>query len=114
MVPETNTCRVLNFAEVEYENQDFTDTVADTRSTGPLGGIQKEEFRRYLAETIRNLPEREQLIVSLYYDEELNLKEIACVLGVGESRVSQLLSQAHLRMRAMLAEFIESETHEVG
>jgi RNA polymerase sigma factor for flagellar operon FliA len=114
MVLETNTCRVLNFADVEYEDQDFTDTVADTRSTGPLGGMQKEEFRRYLVEAIRNLPEREQLIVSLYYDEELNLKEIGCVLGVSESRISQLLSQAHLRMRTMLAEQLEPELHEVG
>lgn len=114
LVLETNTCRVLNFADMEYEDQDFTDTVADTRSSGPLGGIQKEEFRRYLADAIRNLPEREQLIVSLYYDEELNLKEIGCVLGVSESRVSQLLSQAHMRMRATLAEFIEPELHEAG
>ena len=114
LVLETNTCRVLNFVEVEYEDQDFSDSVADTRNAGPLGGIQQEEFRHYLAEAIRGLPEREQLIVSLYYDEELNLKEIGCVLGVSESRVSQLLSQAHLRMRASLAEFIEPELHETG
>ena len=114
LVLETNTCRVLNFVEVEYEDQDFSDTVADTRSIGPLGGIQNEEFRHYLAEAIRGLPEREQLIVSLYYDEELNLKEIGCVLGVSESRVSQLLSQAHLRMRSMLAEFLEPELDETG
>ena len=58
--------------------------------------------------------EREQLIVSLYYDEELNLKEIGSVLGVSESRVSQLLSQAHLRMRATLSEFLEPELHAAG
>jgi RNA polymerase sigma factor for flagellar operon FliA len=114
LVMETNTCRVLNFAEVEFEDQDFTDSVADTRNSGPLGGIQNEEFRHYLAEAIRGLPEREQLIVSLYYDEELNLKEIGCVLGVSESRVSQLLSQAHLRMRTTLSEFLEPELHETG
>jgi len=114
LVLETNTCRVLNFAEVEYEDQDFTETVSDTRGSGPLGGLQKEEFRQYLADSIRALPEREQLIVSLYYDEELNLKEIGSVLGVSESRVSQLLSQAHMRMRNMMAEFIEPELHEAG
>ena len=113
LVLETNTCRVLNFGEVEYEDQDFSDTVADT-TAGPLGGIQNEEFRQYLAEAIRALPEREQLIVSLYYDEELNLKEIGSVLGVSESRVSQLLSQAHLRMRTTLAEFIEPQLNEAG
>lgn len=114
LVQETNTCRVLNFAEVEYEDQNFSDSVADTRTSGPLRGIQDAEFRHYLSEAIRGLPEREQLIVSLYYDEELNLKEIGCVLGVSESRVSQLMSQAHLRMRAMLAEFLQPELHEAG
>lgn len=114
LVLETNTCRVLNFAEVAYEDQDFSETVSDNQRSGPLGGLQKEEFQHYLAESIRALPEREQLIVSLYYDEELNLKEIGSVLGVSESRVSQLLSQAHVRMRNMMSEFIEPELNEAG
>lgn len=113
LVLETNTCRVLNFVEVEHDDQDFSDTVADN-TTGPLGGIQNEEFRQFVAEVIRDLPEREQLIISLYYDEELNLKEIGCVLGVSESRVSQLLSQAYSRMRGSLREFIEPELQEAG
>lgn len=114
LVQETNSCRVLNFVEVGYEDQDFSDSVVDTRNSGPLGGMQHEEFHQYLSKAIRELPEREQLIVSLYYDEELNLKEIGCVLGVSESRISQLLSQAHVRMRGMLAEFLEPELHETG
>jgi RNA polymerase sigma factor for flagellar operon FliA len=109
LVWETNTCRLLNFAEVEYDERSFSDGVADHREAGPLGGIEKSELRQYLAKAITALPEREQLIVSLYYDEELNLKEIGCVLGVSESRISQLLSQAHLRMRAGLAEYLAVE-----
>lgn len=109
LVLETNTCRVLNFTDVSYEDQDFTDKVADSSHGGPLGGLQREEFRDYLIEAIKTLPDREQLIVTLYYDEELNLKEIGCVLGVSESRVSQLLSQAHLRLRESMAEFLEPE-----
>ena len=114
LVQETNTCRVLNFVEVEYEDQHFSDTVADTSIQGPLQDIQRDEFRQYLGEAIQLLPEREQLIVSLYYDDELNLKEIGCVLGVSESRVSQLLSQAHMRIRKTLAELLEPETDEAG
>lgn len=106
LVWETNTCRLLNFAEVEYDDRAFSDSVADQTVTTPLDGIQKSELRQYLAEAIKALPEREQLIVSLYYDEELNLKEIGCVLGVSESRVSQLLSQAHMRMRTNLADYL--------
>ena len=114
LVLETNTCRVLNFIDDEYDDQNFSDTVKDESVQGPLGGIQRDEFKQYLSDAIKMLPEREQLIISLYYDEELNLKEIGSVLGVSESRVSQLMSQAHLRMRNSLKEFIEPEQQEVG
>ncbi|HCB42931.1 MAG TPA: RNA polymerase sigma factor FliA [Pseudomonas sp.] len=68
----------------------------------PLSGLQDERFRAALVEAIDGLPERERLLLSLYYDEELNLKEIGTVLGVSESRVSQLHSQCAARLRAKL------------
>lgn len=68
----------------------------------PLSGLQDERFRMALIEAIDTLPERERLLLSLYYDEELNLKEIGAVLGVSESRVSQLHSQCAARLRAKL------------
>lgn len=68
----------------------------------PLSGLQDERFRAALVEAIDGLPERERLLLSLYYDEELNLKEIGAVLGVSESRVSQLHSQCAARLRAKL------------
>ncbi len=71
----------------------------------PLGGLQDERFRAALVEAIEGLPEREKLVLSLYYDEELNLKEIGAVLGVSESRVSQLHSQCAARLRARLADW---------
>ena len=114
MVLETNTCRVLNFVDVEYDDQNYCDGVADKSQQGPLKGIQNDEFKQNLVKAIKGLPDREQLIISLYYDEDLNLKEIGSVLGVSESRVSQLMSQAHVRMRTTLQEFIEPETQEVG
>ena len=64
--------------------------------------MQKDALRQQLAHAITELPEREQLVLSLYYDEELNLKEIGEVLGVSESRVSQLHSQAAQRLRSRL------------
>lgn len=69
----------------------------------PLSDLQDERFRGALIEAIDTLPERERLLLSLYYDEELNLKEIGAVLGVSESRVSQLHSQCAARLRAKLA-----------
>ena len=58
-----------------------------------------------LAKEIDDLPEREKLVLSLYYNEELNLKEIGAVLGVSESRVSQIHSQAAMRLRARLSDW---------
>ena len=74
-------------------------------SDNPLDGLASDAFRSSLAEAIEALPEREKLVLSLYYQEELNLKEIGAVLGVSESRVSQIHSQAALRLRGRLADW---------
>jgi len=67
--------------------------------------VQSDALRRQLAGAISALPERERLVLALYYDEELNLKEIGLVLGVSESRVSQIHSQAALRLRSKMADW---------
>ena len=68
---------------------------------------QKAQFQRDLADAIKQLPEREQLVMSLYYDEAMNLREIGAVLGVSESRVCQIHGQAMVRLRARLGDWIE-------
>ncbi|ADJ27874.1 RNA polymerase sigma factor FliA [Nitrosococcus watsonii] len=70
---------------------------------GPYEGLQDQNFRGALVEAIEGLPERERLVMSLYYVEDLNLREIGEVLGVSESRVSQIHSQAVLRLRSRLS-----------
>lgn len=75
----------------------------------PFETVQKRELRRILADIIEDLPEREQLILSLYYQEELTMKEIGHILGVNESRVSQLHTRAVLRMRAKLQGTLKKE-----
>lgn len=74
-------------------------------SDNPLDGLASAAFRSSLVEAIEGLPEREKLVLSLYYQEELNLKEIGAVLGVSESRVSQIHSQAAARLRSRLADW---------
>lgn len=74
-------------------------------SDNPLEGITSDAFRHSLAGAINELPEREKLVLSLYYQDELNLKEIGAVIGVSESRVSQIHSQAAMRLRARLSEW---------
>jgi len=76
---------------------------------GPLERLESSEFRQYMKRAIGSLPEREQLVMSLYYDEDLNLREIGDVLGVTESRVCQIHAQAVLRLRARLRDW--RETH---
>ena len=71
--------------------------------------LQQQNFQTALAQAIEQLPERERLVISLYYDEELNLREIGKVLDVSESRVSQICSQAMLRLRARLTEWLDAD-----
>jgi RNA polymerase sigma factor for flagellar operon FliA len=66
--------------------------------------VEQDDLRRRLINAISEMPERDQLLLSLYYEQELNLKEIGLVLGVSESRVSQLHSQAALALRAKLTD----------
>ena len=71
---------------------------------GPDKEVMDASFRDTLAQCIDNLPEREKLVLSLYYEEDLNLKEIGAVLDVSESRVCQIHSQATCRLKAKMAE----------
>ncbi|MCE0494573.1 RNA polymerase sigma factor FliA [Vibrio salinus] len=75
----------------------------------PFKGVADESFRKALVESIKSLPEREALVLSLYYDEELNLKEIGEVIGVSESRVSQILSQTMQRLRTKLSSWTQND-----
>ncbi len=78
------------------------DTIEDVQGPEPQAALDETETREALAEAIAALPERERIVVTLYYYEELTLREIGEVLGVTESRVSQLHTKAILRLRARL------------
>lgn len=71
----------------------------DDSATEAFDRIEKEEQKRMLAEAVAKLPEKEQLVLALYYQEELTLKEIAKVMSLSESRICQLHSQAMVRLR---------------
>ncbi|UZD55754.1 RNA polymerase sigma factor FliA [Caldimonas aquatica] len=84
------------------DKDDYLDRhVADTEAD-PLRILNDQRLRRALVEAIKTLPEREQYVMSMYYEQDMNLKEIAAVLGVTESRVCQLHSQSIARLRVKL------------
>jgi RNA polymerase sigma factor FliA len=78
------------------------DTISDPRADDPQESLASSEVKDRLTEAISSLPEREQLVVALYYYENLTLREIGEVLGVTESRVSQLHTKAVMRLKAGL------------
>ena len=84
----------------------------DGGDTGPLEQLNRTAFMEALADTIDALPERERLVMALYYDEELNLREIGDVLGVSESRVCQIHGQALVRIRARMGSWVNKESNE--
>ena len=97
--------RLFSFEEMINPTDDGPAESVANDDPGPTKLFEREAFVKALSNAINNLPEREKLVLSLYYDEELNLKEIGQVLGVSESRVSQIHSQAALRLRSRLSEW---------
>jgi len=82
----------------------FLDRYCTDSSADPLQALMNTGFRSAVIEAIEALPEREKILMGLYYEQEMNLKEIGAIMGVSESRVCQLHSQAVARMRARLRE----------
>jgi RNA polymerase sigma factor for flagellar operon FliA len=97
IVEDSAGCQISSLTTEEGE-MTLTDSSAD-----PFRDVVDEDFRAALAEAISNLPERERLVMSLYYDDELNLKEIGAALRVSESRICQIHGQALVRLQARLA-----------
>lgn len=95
------------FSLDEFSDNDETQALPITAPlSGPIEILQSENFQSALTEAIKTLPERECLLMSLYYNEELNLKEIGEVLGISESRVSQIHSQIVIRLRSKLSDWL--------
>ncbi len=81
---------------------DFLDRHVADEDASPVALLQDRRMREALVAAIKQLPEREQYVMSMYYEQDMNLKEIAAVLGVTESRVCQLHSQSIARLRAKM------------
>lgn len=103
------SCRIFSIDELLENGDSSLEACADIGAT-PIDRLTRAGFSAALADAISSLPERERMVVSMYYDDELNLREIGVVLGVSESRVCQIQSQAMLRLRARMHDWLDDST----
>jgi RNA polymerase sigma factor for flagellar operon FliA len=107
LVQDAASCRLFSFDQMSTGDEESSPADhARDEGPGPFEHIEDAGFRDALAAAINLLPEREKLVLSLYYDEDMNLREIGAVLEVSESRVCQIHGQALVRLRARLAEWL--------
>jgi len=104
ILTESMSAHIFSFDQPD-ENTGETITLPESKDIGPSEHMQHGSFKTALANAIKNLPERESLVMSLYYDEDLNLREIGEILGVSESRVCQIHGQALMRLKARLSDW---------
>jgi RNA polymerase sigma factor for flagellar operon FliA len=108
ILEDSSSCRLFSIEELSESGDHYLDE-ARNFAEEPIVGLSREGLQKAVADAITGLPEREQLVLSLYYEEELNLREIGEVLNISESRVSQISSQAVLRLRARLSGWLEQK-----
>jgi len=101
LLRETNSGQLYGYDDIGMTDDVMQLGIHET-NYDPARDASKSEFLEQLSETISDIPEREGLVLSLYYEEEFNLKEIGEVLGVSESRVCQIHSQAMARVRSRM------------
>lgn len=106
IIREAVSCQLLRLDDGEEGGESALDRLRDD-SADPFEEAADDSVRRAVIAAIERLPERERLTLSLYYEQELNLKEIGAILKVTESRVCQIHGQALLRLRSQLAEWRE-------
>lgn len=108
---DANASQLLYFEDMDDGDGDVLSRLfpGNAQFDAPLTEVTQQRFQNALAEGIEQLPEREKQVLALYYQEDLNLKEIGLVIGVSESRVSQILRQATLRLRSHLANWIDPD-----
>ena len=108
MSKDSASTRLFSYEDTFEEHEgSIVDEICSSEARGPAERIHRSALAADLANAIRTLPEREGLVLSLYYEQEMNLKEIGEVLSVSESRVSQIHSQAALRLRSKLSEWTD-------
>ena len=106
MVKDAAGCRLLSYEDIAATGGS-QDEYHSSETHNPCDQLQEEDFKHGLADKIDSLPEREKMVMALYYDEELNLREIGEVLGITEGRVCQIHAQALARLKSRMQAWVE-------
>lgn len=103
MLQESRGAQLVYYEDFHEDDQDdFFEHFEFGKDTDPMELLQDERFKAELVQAIENLPDRERMMMGMLYEQEMNLREIGEVMGVSESRISQLHSQAVARLRSRL------------
>jgi RNA polymerase sigma factor for flagellar operon FliA len=111
ILQDSLNCRIFSIEEITQTGGAALDELVEVEKA-PIEALTQIGFRSALTNAIAGLPERERLVISLYYDEELNLREIGEAMGISESRVCQINSQAMLRLRARMSDWLDDRNPE--
>jgi len=110
LLSEVAALSVMNLEDLGIkgadQGMDILDCIVDPKGADPLAAAKLTELKKTVTEAVESLPEKEKIVVALYYHEELTLKEIGKVLDVTESRVCQLHSQTMHRLKARLKHYM--------
>ena len=104
---------LVNLEEIRGNGQDgdrtgtFADIIEDVNAENPFASLKLLETKHVISDTIGTLPEKERLVISLYYYEDLNMKEIGNILGITESRVCQIHTKSVMRLRSKLKGMVD-------
>lgn len=104
ILSESSAARLFSFEQPDDAGGE-QHNLLEHEEQSPLDVLESDDFHAALSKAIAGLPSRESLVMSFYYDDELNLREIGEILGVSESRVCQIHGQAMIRLRSRLAEY---------
>jgi RNA polymerase sigma factor for flagellar operon FliA len=113
LINQVRGISLVNLEEIRGTNSDgdragtFADIIEDVHSENPFASLKLMETKHVISDTIGSLPEKERLVISLYYYEDLNMKEIGNILGITESRVCQIHTKAVMRLRSKLKGMVD-------
>lgn len=113
LINQVRGISLVNLEEIRGTNSDgdragtFADIIEDVHAENPFASLKLTETKHVISDTIGSLPEKERLVISLYYYEDLNMKEIGNILGITESRVCQIHTKSVMRLRSKLKGMVD-------